>query len=182
MVVGATSEVGRVAARKLTHQGHTIRGVARSLGVSLTDAGAVDRAFQGADSAYLMIPFAMGVEDLHQFERQIASRIVEAITRSGVSRVVLLSGLNAHLKMGTSLGAAEMEERLDELGLPELIHLRAGFFNENFIKGMGFVEQAASGVFATPFRGDIAMPMIAARDIGERAADLLDTAAWPKEL
>src|SRR5438552_2906431 len=113
VVVGATSEAGRVAARQLTQQGHVVRGVARSLGISLTDAQAVDRAFQGADSAYLMIPFDMGAEDLHQFERQIAARLVEAISRSGISRVVLLSGLNAHLKMGTSLGAAEMEERLD---------------------------------------------------------------------
>jgi uncharacterized protein YbjT (DUF2867 family) len=83
--------------------------------------------------------------------------------------------------MGTSLGAAEMEDRLEALGLDELVHLRAGFFNENFVKGMGFVEQSASGVFATPFRGDLPMPLIAARDIGQRVADLLTTEDWPRD-
>ena len=83
--------------------------------------------------------------------------------------------------MGTSLGAAEMEDRLDALGLPEFIRLRGGFFNKNFIRGMAFAEQAARGVFATPFRGDLPMPMIAARDIGERVTDLLNAATWPSQ-
>jgi uncharacterized protein YbjT (DUF2867 family) len=181
VVVGATSEVGAAASARLRQQGHVVRGVARSLGVALSDRDALNRAFAGADSAYLMIPFDVQARDLHRFERDIGNRLAEAISASGVQRVVLLSGLNAHLKMGTSLGAAEMEDRLEALGLDELVHLRAGFFNENFVKGMGFVEQSASGVFATPFRGDLPMPLIAARDIGERVADLLTTEEWPRD-
>ncbi|MBW8858882.1 MAG: NmrA family NAD(P)-binding protein, partial [Caulobacter sp.] len=127
------------------------------------------------------IPFDVQAQDLHRFERDIGSRLAEAISTSGVRRVMLLSGLNAHLKMGTSPGAAEMEDRLEALGLDELVHLRTGFFIENFIKGMGFVEQSASGVFATPFRGDLPMPLIAARDVGERVADLLTTQTWPRD-
>lgn len=181
VVVGATSEVGAVASAKLQQEGHVVRGVARSLGVALSGRDALNRAFAGADSAYLMIPFDVQAPDLRRFEREVGDRLVEAILTSGISRVVLLSGLNAHLKMGTSLGAAEMEDRLEALGLDELVHLRAGFFNENFVKGMGFVEQSASGVFATPFRGDLPMPLIAARDIGERVADLLTTEDWPRD-
>ena len=181
VVVGATSVVGAVASEKLQQQGHIVRGVARSLGIALSDRDALNRAFAGAHSAYVMIPFDVQAPDLHRFEREIGNRLAEAISASGISRVVLLSGLNAHLKMGTSLGAAEMEDRLDALDLDELVHLRAGFFNENFVKGMGFVEQSASGVFATPFRGDMPMSLIAARDIGERVADLLTTEDWPQD-
>lgn len=181
VVVGATSEVGAVASARLQRQGHVVRGVARSLGAALTDQDALNRAFAGADSAYVMIPFDVQAQDLHRFERDIGGRLAEAISASGVRRVVLLSGLNAHLKMGTSLGAAEMEDRLEALGLDELVHLRAGFFIENFVKGMGFVEQSASGVFATPFRGDLPMPLLAARDVGERVADLLTTRNWPRD-
>lgn len=181
VVVGATSEVGTAASARLRQQGHIVRGVARGLGVALSDQDALNRAFAGADSAYLMIPFDVQARDLHRFEREVGHRLAEAISASGVRRVVLLSGLNAHLKMGTSLGAAEMEDRLEALGLYELVHLRAGFFNENFVKGMGFVEQSASGVFATPFRGDLPMPLIAASDIGERVADLLTTEDWPQD-
>ncbi len=179
VVVGATSEVGAAASTRLRQQGHDVRGVARSLGISLSDQEGLNRAFAGADAAYVMVPFDVQVADLHGFEREVGSRLADAISGSGVSRVVLLSGLNAHLKMGTSLGAAEMEDRLETLGLPELVHLRAGFFNENFVKGMGFLQQAETGVFATPFRGDLPMPLIAAGDIGVRAAEILAADEWP---
>jgi uncharacterized protein YbjT (DUF2867 family) len=179
VVVGATSEVGAAASTRLRQQGHDVRGVARSLGISLSDQEGLNRAFAGADAAYVMVPFDVQVADLHGFEREVGSRLADAISGSGVSRVVLLSGLNAHLKMGTSLGAAEMEDRLETLGLPELVHLRAGFFNENFVKGMGFLQQAETGVFATPFRGDLPMPLIAAGDIGVRAAEILAADDWP---
>lgn len=151
------------------------------MGISVFDENALDGAFVGADSAYVMIPFDVQAPDLHTVERDIGGRLAKAISRSDVRRVVLLSGLNAHLRMGTSLGAAEMEGRLEALGLDELVHVRAGFFNENFVKGMGFVDQAASGVFMSPFRGDLPMPFIAARDIGERVADLLTVEDWPPD-
>jgi len=178
VVVGATSDVGRIVAAKLSSQGHEVPGVARSLGIALSDRAALSRTFDGADSAYLMIPFDTAISDLHEHERQVAFNLSEAISNSGVRRAVLLSGLNAHLKMGTSLGAAEMEDRLEGLALPQFTRLRAGFFNENFIKGMAFAAQAQSGIFATPFRGDLPMPMIAARDVAERAALLLGQATW----
>ncbi|TPI50539.1 NmrA family transcriptional regulator [Mesorhizobium sp. B3-1-7] len=173
VVVGATSEVGAEVLAKLTRAGHTVRGVARSLGVALDDQAALDAAFSGADGAYVIIPFDVTTPDLHRFEDQVGARLASSIAKAGLRRVVLLSGLNAHLRMGTSLGAALMEERLAALGLEELVYLRASFFMENFVKGMGFVEQAASGVFASPFRGDVPMPLIAAKDVGERAAALL---------
>jgi uncharacterized protein YbjT (DUF2867 family) len=66
-----------------------------------------------------------------------------------------------------------MEERLNSMNISELVHLRAGFFMENFFKGLGFIQQATSGVFRSAFRGDIPMPMIAAKDIGEVAAQVL---------
>jgi uncharacterized protein YbjT (DUF2867 family) len=181
VIVGATSDVGAEAAASLTRQGHTVRRVARSLGIALDDARALAAAFSGADSAYVMIPFDVQTPDLHRFEDEIGARLATAIAQSGVRRVVLLSGLNAHLKMGTSLGAALMEDRLNALGLDELVHLRASFFMENFVRGMGFVEQSASGVFATPFSGDLPMPLIAAKDIGRRAAALLAAEEFPSD-
>jgi uncharacterized protein YbjT (DUF2867 family) len=180
VVVGATSKVGSELSAKLVRAGHNVKGVARSLGVSLRDQDALNRTFAGADSAFVMIPFDLQASDLHAFEREVGERVAKAISVSGVGRVVLLSGLNAHLKMGTSWGAAAMEERLEMLGLSELVFLRAGFFNENLIKGMSFVEQAKSGIFATPFTGDRPMPLVAASDIGERAAEILTAQDWPK--
>jgi uncharacterized protein YbjT (DUF2867 family) len=182
VVVGATSEVGAEVSVRLTRAGHKVRGIAHSLGVALDDQAALDVAFSGADSAYVMIPFDVTAPDLHRFEDEVGARLVSSIGKAGLRRIVLLSGLNAHLRMGTSLGAALMEERLAALGLVEFVYLRAAFFMENFIKGMGFLEQAASGVFASPFRGDLPMPLIAAKDIGERAAALLSAQHFPARL
>ncbi|TPL96118.1 NmrA family NAD(P)-binding protein [Mesorhizobium sp. B2-3-10] len=181
VVIGATNEVGKTVAQVLTERGHIVRGVARSLGVALDDSDALASAFSGADSAYVMIPFDVTAPDLHRFEDEVGARLAAAIAKSGVRRVVLLSGLNAHLRMGTSLGAVLMEDRLAPLGLDELVFLRASFFMENFAKGMGFVQQAASGIFMTPFRGDLPMPLIAASDLGQRAAALLDATRFPSE-
>lgn len=181
VVIGATSAVGTEVAATLRRQGHIVKGVARSLGMSLEDAGLLSEVFSDADSAYVMIPFDVQASDLRRFERAVSSRLIDAIANANLRRVVLLSGLNAHLKMGTSLGAAEMEERIDALGLQEVVHLRAGFFMENFVKGMGFVEQSATGVFATPFRGDLPMPLIAAKDIGRCVARLLVTTDFPSD-
>jgi len=172
-VVGATSDVGKVVAERLQSAGHQVRPVSRSAGASLDDAAALKRAFTGADGAFLMIPFDLQAKDLHEREREIGAKLAVAMKGAAVRRVVLLSGLSAHLKTGSSLGASLMEDRLDSLGIPELVHLRAGFFMENFLKGLAFAAQANTGVFSTPFRGDLPMPFIAARDVGVKAAELL---------
>ncbi|KXF77980.1 hypothetical protein ATN84_24530 [Paramesorhizobium deserti] len=81
VVVGATSEVGAVASARLQQQGHTVRGVARGLGVALTDQHALNRTFAGADCAYVMIPFDVRAPDPHRFEREVGDRLVEATSR-----------------------------------------------------------------------------------------------------
>jgi uncharacterized protein YbjT (DUF2867 family) len=181
VVVGATGEVGSTLAADLEARGHVVRRVARSLGVSFDDPARLHAAFSGANGAYLMIPFDRQAPDLHAREIEIGAQIAEAVQAAGLRRVVLLSGLSAHMRKGSSLGAALMEERLDRLGIPELAHLRAGFFMENFTKGMGFAAQAAGGSFSTPFRGDLPMPLIAARDVGHKAAELMTSDHFPTD-
>jgi uncharacterized protein YbjT (DUF2867 family) len=173
VVTGSTSAVGSVIARRLTSMGKEVRRVSRSEGISMDDPVSLHNAFAGADGAFIMIPFDMQAPDLHQREIEIGERLAAAIRSTGVKRVILLSGLSAPLKKGSSLGAALMEDQLNAMNIHELLHIRAGFFMENFFKGLGFIQQAASGIFSTPFRGDIPMPMIAAKDIGEVAAHIL---------
>lgn len=174
VVVGATGRTGGEVARQLRGRGHRVRTVARGDGVPLDDAAAISGAFDRADGAFLMIPFDLASADLHAREEQMGERLEAAVRRSGVRRVVLLSGLNAHLRRGTTLGAARMEERLRGCPIPEPIVLRAGWYMENYTKGLGFMAQVErTGVFATPFNAHRPMPTVAARDVGARAAELL---------
>jgi uncharacterized protein YbjT (DUF2867 family) len=174
VVTGATGSVGKVVVETLQAQGHHVRPVSRRAGVSFDDAAALTQAFSGVDGAFLMIPFDMKAPDLHKREAEMGMQLAEAVQTAGVRRVVLLSGTSAHLKegAGSGLGAAMMEERLDGLGLAELVHLRGCFFMENFFN-LGLIAQAQTGIFGTMFRSDIATPMIATQDVGAKAAELL---------
>jgi uncharacterized protein YbjT (DUF2867 family) len=120
-----------------------------------------------------MMPFDLASQDLHARERELCSNFARALRGAGLRRVVVLSGLSADLKRGSSLGAALLEDAIAPLGIPEVVFLRAGWFMENFAKGLDFAGQAASGVFSTPFRADRPLPMVSAEDVGRRAAELL---------
>ena len=172
-VVGATSDTGRVVKRLLEEAGHSVRPVARRSGVSLDDTAGLAQAFAGAWGAYLMMPFDLAAQDLHARERELCSSFAQALRGAGLHRVVVLSGLSADLKRGSSLGAALLEDAIAPLGIPELVFLRAGWFMENFAKGLDFAGQAAGGIFATPFRADRPLPMVSAEDVARRAAELL---------
>lgn len=173
VVTGATGDVGKVVAEKLMAQGHEVRPIARSSGQSFDDHAALKQAFSGSAGAFLMIPFDMKAADLHKWEDEIGLKLAAAVKAARLRRVVLLSGVSAHLKSGSSLGAAMMEERLDGLGLAELVHVRGAFMMENFTKGLAFAAQAQTGVYSTAFKPDVATPMIASKDIGEKIADFL---------
>jgi len=174
VVTGASGHVGRAVVESLQTHGHQTRDVSRGTGISIDDARALKRAFSEADGAFVMIPFDVKAHDLHERENEMGMKLADAVRVSGVARVVLLSGTGAHLgrNAGSGMGAAMMEARLNDLGIAELVCLRGCFFMENF-PNLGIVEQAKTGVFETMFRGDVATPMVAARDVGARAAALL---------
>ncbi|MEV0169341.1 NmrA family NAD(P)-binding protein [Nonomuraea fuscirosea] len=174
VVVGATGAVGKVVADLLSRQGHQVRPVSRRTGISLDDPAAMVEAFHGADGAFLMIPFDQHAHDLHRREEAMAATLAHAVEKAALRRVVLLSGTSVRIgtNIGSGTGAAIAERHLDGLDIPERVYLRGGFFMENHLN-LSFVDQAATGLYATPFRPDFATPMIAAADIGRVAADAL---------
>jgi uncharacterized protein YbjT (DUF2867 family) len=176
-VVGATSDVGKRVAQQLEDMGHRVRKVSRSTGVSIDNDDEVLKAFSGADGAYVMIPIDFQAPDLHKREDEIGEKIARAIQTADIKRVVLLSSLTGlvkpHSARTSAWGAMMMEERLNKLGMKEFISFRCAFFMENFLKGLGFLEQAENGSFVTAFRADVAMPMIACTDIAEKVVEAL---------
>jgi uncharacterized protein YbjT (DUF2867 family) len=181
-VVGSTSDIGKAVAGRLSALGHTVRKVSRTEGVSIDNTEALQKAFQEVDGAYLVIPFDVQAPDLHAREDQIGKKLAGVVAAARVRRVVFLSSLSAHLtKSTTSTGAAMMEKRLLKLGVPELMILRCGFFMENFLRGMNFIQQIPSGFFVSSFKGDIPMPMIACKDVAEKVAEFMTAAHLPEK-
>jgi hypothetical protein len=69
------------------------------------------------------------------------------------------------------MGLHNLEKKLDQLNGVNVLHLRAGYFMEHTLQQAGIIQ--AFGMTAGPLRGDLKLPMIATRDIGEAAANAL---------
>ncbi len=172
-VAGATGHIGKAIVDKLKAQGHSVRPISRKDGVSLDDTAALTRALTGADAAFLMIPPDIKAQDLRKRQNELAQHLADAIKGSKIKRVVFLSSVTAHLKEGTGpvLGLHDAEERLNGLGVAELVYLRPAYFMENHLQGLGLIAQA--GIYGTAIRPDAALPMIATQDIATKAVELL---------
>lgn len=172
-VTGATGHVGKAIVTRLKQAGHEVRKVSRSSGVPDEDLLALTNAFNGADAVFLMIPADFKAPSLRKRSDELGAKLATAVKAAGVRRAVFLSSLNAHLQAGTGpiLGLHDMEERLNALDIPELVHLRPAYFMENHLGGVEFISH--NGRYATALRPDIAIPMIATLDIATKAAELL---------
>lgn len=187
VIMGATGNTGHIVAERLLSQGKQVRVLARDIGrlSKLTEAGAegfafdidypalIDQAFSGATAAYVMIPPSMTSNDYRAQQDRNTEAIVGAIERSKVSHVVTLSSVGAdkESKTGPVVGLHNLELALNKLSSLNVLHLRAAYFMENTLAQINTVK--AMDLTAGPLRGDLKIPMIATRDIGEVAADEL---------
>lgn len=172
-VTGATGHVGKAVVARLKEAGHDVRKVSRSSGVSDDDLIGLTNSFYAADAAFLMIPPDFKALNLRKRSDEMGAKLATAVKAAGTRRVVFLSSLNAHLRENTGpiLGLHDMEERLNALDIPELVHLRPAYFMENHLGGVHSISH--TGFYATALRPDIAIPMIATIDIGAKAAEAL---------
>lgn len=187
VVLGASGNTGSVVARKLLEKGEKVRAIGRDatklsalarLGadvdpVYLHDAAALANAFVGAKGAYVLIPPQIQAEDFISAAESISTAIATAVKDSGVSHVVALSSIGAQHaeRTGPIVTLHRLEEKLKQLPQLSALFLRPAYFMENFMMMIPLVQ--AMGFFAGGIRGELKMPMIATRDIGEYAADRL---------
>jgi uncharacterized protein YbjT (DUF2867 family) len=187
VVTGATGNTGHVVASHLLDKKKTVRVIGRSkerlqplvdrgaeaFVADLNDQTALTRAFTGAEGVYAMIPPSMTSQDYRGEQRRAAGALAAALEQSGVKHAVVLSSVGADKQAGTGpvAGLHELEEMLNRIAGLNVVHLRAGYFMENTLGQVGAI--GAMGKTAGPLRGDLKLPLIAARDIGSAAAELL---------
>jgi uncharacterized protein YbjT (DUF2867 family) len=129
---------------------------------------------KGAKAAYLLIPPHFGAEDFRAYQMATADALTEAVAASGISKVVILSSVGAHLSedSGVILALNYWENKLKSVPGLSVLALRAGFFMQNFLGNIGLIRSMnINGGF--PIEGNIPFGMIHVNDIGDYAAQRL---------
>jgi uncharacterized protein YbjT (DUF2867 family) len=186
-VMGATGHTGGRIAELLLEAGEKVRALGRSAEKlaplekkgafvqtgDATDARFLAGAFRGADAVFTLIPPDARAADYRALQDQMGEAAVEAIRESGVRHVVLLSSVGADLPSGTGpiAGLHAQEERLGALPNVHTLILRPAYFFENFYETLGLIKH--QGINGGALRPDVAIPMIATRDIADVAARAL---------
>ncbi|MFB3893906.1 MAG: NmrA family NAD(P)-binding protein [Phycisphaerae bacterium] len=139
------------------------------------DAAFVTAATEGCDALFWVTPPNMAARDLRQFQRDCGQAAASAIRANNIQRAVNLSSIGAQQGTGGGPinGLHDVEELLNA-ACPNVTHLRAGFFFENFLFQKDSIKNDSCINF--PTAGSRKIPMVATRDIGIVAARcLLDT-------
>jgi len=183
-VMGASGNTGRVIAETLLEQGEKVRVLGRSaeklkeferqgaevmIG-DMTDAAHLTAAFRGAEAVYTLIPPHPGSTDFRSYQHQISQAVVEAIRASGVRYVVSL-GTIVESTTCPAAGVSSHEDRLKSLHGVNTLALHAGFFFENHFLGLAGIKH--KGINGSPIGPDVAIAMVATRDIAAVAARAL---------
>jgi uncharacterized protein YbjT (DUF2867 family) len=187
VVLGASGNTGHIVAQNLLARQQKVRVVGRDAAhlqahaakgaeifiADVTDAAALTKAFQNADSAYVMIPPNPTSIDPLAYAERVSDAIATALKNAGVKNVVVLSSFGADKseRTGPVLGLHELEQKLNQLDGANVLFLRPGYFMENTLPQVDVISNM--GFAAGPVRPDLKLPMIATRDIGAFAAEAL---------
>jgi uncharacterized protein YbjT (DUF2867 family) len=187
VVLGATGNTGSVVTKKLLEMGDKVVAVGRdeaklaaltALGaeaatIDVSDSAALAKVFANSQGVYALVPPRPKDPDMLATSDKMSTAITDAIKAVGVSHVVLLSSVGAQhdKKTGPILGLHWFENKLKQVPKLNAVFLRPPFFMENFFMLIGLIQ--SMGFLAGGIKGDLKMPMIATRDIGTVAADVL---------
>lgn len=192
IITGSLGNISKPLAKALIKEGHQITVIASSserkseienLGAqaaigSVNDVNFLTQTFTGADAVYCMIPRANYFDpnlDLDAFTRTIGNNYAEAISKSGVKRVVFLSSIGAHLEQGSGIIQRynEIEAVLNRLSNVSITFMRPTSFYYNLLAYIPMIKN--QGVIAANYGADQLIPWVSPNDIAEAIAEELTT-------
>jgi len=189
VILGATGNTGSVVAENLLAKRQKVRAVGRNkerlaalakrgaetLEGDISDSNFLTRAFDGAQAVYFLAPPLPTSNDYAAYQDLVVDAGTSALQTARVRHVVTLSSVGADRESGTGpvAGLHRMESKFSHISGLNALHLRAGYFMENTLPQVGVIQNF--GMVAGPMRPDLALPMIATKDIGDAAAQALLT-------
>jgi len=186
VVAGATGNTGQVVAESLLAQGKQVTVLVRDASkgeswhakgatvavASLEDVEALTAILSGAEGAYFLTPPNNRASDYLPDRARLSRGIANAVAKSGVQNVVLLSSIGADRTDG--IGLLMVNRNAEAIITPaaqNITILRAAYFLENWGASVRAVrETGVLYTFLTPRRR---IPMVSAIDIGKLAAESL---------
>jgi uncharacterized protein YbjT (DUF2867 family) len=191
-VMGATGNTGRKITEALLRAGEKVRALGRSdsklaelqragaevFAGDTNDAAFLTKAFRGADAVYTLLPTDPRAANYRAGQDRQGEAIAKAIRESGVRYVVALSSMGAESSEahGVLAGLHAQEERLKKIEGINLLLLRPVSFFENFYGSLALIRQ--EGINGDSVEADLAIPMVATRDIADAAARALKARDW----
>ncbi len=156
------------------------RARARVVEGTLDEPATLRAATRGADALFVVVPPHLTTTDWRAFQLGVGQAAADAVAANGVGRVVLLSSAGAQRDDLYAVSRLGEVERLLVGVAPNVVALRPGYFLENFLTSVPTLaangaEGAAVYMTLPPERRH---PMVAARDIGDVAAELLLDGTW----
>jgi NAD(P)H dehydrogenase (quinone) len=187
-VTGITGNVGGEVARNLLAAGLPVRGVVRDarkgetwakqgcdlVEADITDAAALATAFKRTAGVFVLVPPNFDPSPDFREARAVAAALRSAIDQARPGRVVYLSTIGAQATRPNLLTQHSIiEQVLGELSIP-ICFLRPAWFMEN--SSWDVAPAAKNGVFPSFLQPlDKPVPMVATADIGDVAAELIQT-------
>lgn len=188
IVMGGTGHVGAGVTSTLLAHGEAVALVVRDAGraqawrqrgaqIIKADVGKPDQlraAFRRARRAFLLNPPADTSADTDVVERQTVANILEALDGSGLEKVVAAStaGARAGDRIGDLSVLWEFEQGLQRQPIPACIQ-RGAYYMSNWDAQLDVVRQ--TGNLHVMFPADLAIPMVAPRDLGLFAARMMSS-------
>lgn len=132
---------------------------------------------QDADALFWVTPPKLDTLSLRDWYIQTAMAGARAVRENSIKRVVNISSLGAGASedLGTVTFVGTVESIFNQT-LPNVLHLRPGYFMENFLGQVKFIEQDNAVYF--PYASDHDIPWISTDDIGDEAAKYLLDDRW----
>ncbi len=149
------------------------RNGSRNITGDITDVNVLTKAFENADSAFVLLPPNFTAISYREFQRKAGDATIEAIRKSGITHIVNLSSCGAHMHEGNGLiaGLAEQEVKLNQLRETNVLHLRPAYFMDNALLNIRLIkEKGINGTTADP---DHKIPMVATKDVAAVASKYL---------
>jgi uncharacterized protein YbjT (DUF2867 family) len=191
VIAAASGNIGRRTAEKIIQAGVETVLLARNPEklADLVDRGAIVHKIgsddpqglidvtQKADALFWLTPPKLDVPNMRDWYLHTARAGANAVRANGITRVVNISGIGAGAKpnLGTVSFTGDVEAIFNQTEA-NVVHLRPGYFMENFLAQVEAIQH--DRVVRFPYPSDHDIPWISTDDIGDVAAQYLLDQHW----